>query len=325
MNFNPIYKIIFSHNGDIIVDKYYTETETIYLNHIYPDLTTFLCACAINDGEIPNTDEVYHEVRKTFINTCCINNDFNDVAINMSESDTVGRRIALTSFYSLSDSHITFLQNKYNYFPEASFMLEDRLEEISEELYNFHTILKYSCNPSLKNIVERQYKKCIMYKYRDYSNYNLTKNNIENRIHCIYYELEELQELKCKYQMDNKLNEKLNIIEDAIKYLEYERLTLKFNNKNSEYYVSDENLEIKLKDIDEKMTKYNNRVELDYQKLEYYSQDSTYDVYEFDRYSRIIYDLEEDENDYGLQLTEEYNFLKRRLNQLNQLHQLPQN
>ena len=35
MNFNPIYKIIFSHNGDIIVDKYYTETETIYLNHIY--------------------------------------------------------------------------------------------------------------------------------------------------------------------------------------------------------------------------------------------------------------------------------------------------
>lgn len=310
MTFKPVYNIIFSHNAEIIVDKYYTETETIYLNHIYPDLTTFLCACAINDGEIIDTDEVYHEVREAFIYTCLTEDgEFNDVAINMSDADTVGRRIALYSFYSLSDSHIKFLQHKYNYFPDATNVFEDRLDQISEELYNFHTILKcYYYNSSLKNIVEKKYKNCLM--CHDYSNSDLSKDHINYMIRDMDDELDTLQKLEHKYILNNKLH----IIKDKIKYLQDEKLTLKFNNKNSNSYISDENLKIKLKDLKEKMIKYENNLQLYCKKLEYYSDNSTYNGYKVDRYSQIIYDLEED--DYGLELAEEFEFLETRFHQL---------
>ena len=311
MTFKPVYNIIFSDNGEIIVDKYYTEIKTIYLNHIYPDLTTFLCACAINDGEIIDTDEVYHEVREAFIYTCLTEDgEFNDVAINMSDADTVGRRIALYSFYSLSDSHIKYLQRKYNYFPDATNVFKDRLDQIGEELYNFHTILKcYYYISSLKNIVEKKYKNCLM--CHDYSNSDLSEDHINYMICDINNELDTLQKLERKYI----LNEKLNVIKDKIKYLQDEKLTLKFNNKNSNSYISDENLKIKLKDLEEKMIELDidNKLELIYKKLNYYSEDSTYDGYELEEEDA---DLELEDAD--LELVKEYKFLETRFHLLHQ-------
>ena len=120
----PLYHVNFSVDGSIIVEKQSTQTENVFMFK-YPDLTVFLCACAINDGEIPDTDKVYREVRETYNNTCLTEDgEFNDIAINMSDSDTVGRRVALRSFYSLPHSSIKFLQNEYNYFPDATFVLE---------------------------------------------------------------------------------------------------------------------------------------------------------------------------------------------------------
>ena len=322
MNTNEfnLYLVTFLLDGSIIVEQHLIEMNKILFNYNYSDLTTFLCCCAINDGEIPNTDEVYREVCKTFNTTCLTENgEFNDVAINMAKSDTVGRRVALRSFYSLPKVSIKELQHEYNYFPEASFILQDRLEQISEEIHEFQDVIETPPLSILKVRVKKHYKNCLMYE--DISMYDLSEDEISKRIYDIDYEIKELECLERKYQNEmndepalnvyyNKLAGKLFASIDKIKYLQAERLKLKYNHPNSCKYISDSFIQIRLKDIEEEIKEHEQ--DLEFSEFDMESTDGFNSDYH--RFKSVAFTCKTllDE------LDEEYKFLETRLHQLNQ-------
>jgi len=322
MNTNEftLYLVIFLVDGSIIVEHHLIEMKTKLCNHNYSDLTTFLCCCAINDGEIPDSDELYNEVYKTF-KTSCLTEDkqFNDVAINMSNADTVGRRIALRSFYSLPEEYIKYLQHEYNYFLEASFSFEKRMEEISEEIHEFQDILQNPSISILKEKIKKHYKTCLMYE--DISMYDLSEDEISKRIYDIDYEIKELEFLECKYQDEmnnepalniyyNKLAGKLFASIDKMNYLQTERLKLKYNHRNSSKYISDEYLEIRLKDIEDEMKEHEQ--DLEFNELDMESTDGfNTDYYRFESIAITCKTLLDE-------LDEEHKFLEKRLQQLHQ-------
>ncbi len=253
------YDVNFINSGYIMLKKHFIQTESVLFNHKYSDLTEFLCCCAINDGEIPDTDEVYRQTQQTFKTSCLTeDNQYNDVAINMSNADTVGRRVALRSFYSLPDYCIKYLQREYNYFPDATDVFEDRLDQIGEEIYEVQNMLKY-CPLSLKNKVENSYKNCLMYE--DMSIYKLSKKKLITRIDDIEEEIDSLKVLKRQFQTDIDKEPKLNVYYDKLMgkllacidkmdYLQNEKCILKYN---PDRYESEDDIKSRLDEIEEEI------------------------------------------------------------------------